>query len=275
MVVTEESVKARWNERARMEINPHDALLEREGYITIGYYKPDTETLGQSMKNMPLRLVEIGEINSESRVLDLGCGKGRPLLDVAVATGCSVVGVDLADGHIDIANGFKDKYLLEHPTLKAEFYAASYFELPAAVTQQTFTHVVMQTSLFYNHHKIDQLLSSVSTLLVTNGKMMTTDFLRKASAEDVAEFLTFNSMSLMLSMDEMKEAFTRHGMEYCGGEDIDQSCIKCNTMKKAKAAELRAKSDNFAQLNPAFFECRRSYVESGKVTFQIVMAKKL
>lgn len=40
-------------------------------------------------------------------MLDLGCGKGRPLLDVAVKTGCSVVGVDLADGHIEIAQRFK------------------------------------------------------------------------------------------------------------------------------------------------------------------------
>ena len=59
-------------------------------------------------------------------------------------------------------------------------------------------------------------------------------------------------------------------MEYSGGEDLDDSCVKCNTMKKAKALEL-----GYAQLNPAFFDCRRNYVESHKVTFQLVMAQKM
>ena len=59
--------------------------------------------------------------------------------------------------------------------------------------------------------RIDQLLSSVSSLLTKDGKMLTTDFLRIAPAEEVAEFLTFNSMTLMLSMEEMKQAFARNG----------------------------------------------------------------
>lgn len=40
------------------------------------------------------RLIEVGELTAEKRLLDLGCGTGRWSLPLAERTGCRVVGVD-------------------------------------------------------------------------------------------------------------------------------------------------------------------------------------
>src|SRR5262249_53096133 len=44
------------------------------------------------------------KINSESRVLEIGCGSGRYALQVAEKSGCEIVGVDLNPRGIDTAN---------------------------------------------------------------------------------------------------------------------------------------------------------------------------
>ena len=71
-------IKNKWNERSKS--SAMDQLFEGTGYITIGYYKSEDDSLGTSVKNMTARLAEISDINSSSHVLDLGCGKGSPLL---------------------------------------------------------------------------------------------------------------------------------------------------------------------------------------------------
>ena len=152
-----------------------DQLFEGTGYITIGYYKSEEDSLGTSVKNMTARLAEISEINASSHVLDLGCGKGIPALDIAMAHGCSVVGVDLAEKLVEIGRRAFEKYRQEKPDLKAEFHAASYFELPEAVMSQRFTHVLMQTSLFYVLDRIDEVFAQVSKLLKPGGVFVAAD----------------------------------------------------------------------------------------------------
>ena len=192
---------------------------------------------------MTARVAEISEMNSQSHVLDLGCGRGRPILDIAVSKGCSVVGVDLADGHIAMANESAKLYKKEKkPDLKAEFYAASYFELPAAVTNQKFTHVMMQASMFYAHHRIDEILGIISKVLSPGGVLVTTDFVRACETADLTKFLEMNSMPAILSLDEMKAAMMRNGLNYSGGENLDDHCVKCNVMLCKETNTMKAAS---------------------------------
>ena len=220
---------------------------------------------------MTALVAEISQMKSASHVLDLGCGQGIPVMDIAVHIGCSVVGVDLAECHIENANKSADFYKIEKkPDLKSEFYAASYFDLPEAVTNQTFSHVMMQTSMFYAHHRIDEILTNISKVLRPGGVLVTTDFLRVSDTADLTKFKEMNSMPVILSLDEMKAAFVKNGLEYCGGEDLDEHCMKCNAMKAQKIVE-----ENIEGPTVAFFNMREGSVRDKKVSFQIVMAKKM
>lgn len=48
-------------------------------------------------------LAELAGIDATSRVLDVGCGVGGPMLHLAATIGCTVVGVDLVESSIDQA----------------------------------------------------------------------------------------------------------------------------------------------------------------------------
>ena len=219
---------------------------------------------------MTARVAEISDMNSDSHVLDLGCGRGRPVLDIAVSKNCSVVGVDLAEEHIALAKKAAEVYKVEKKAdIKSEFHAASYFDLPDAVTNQKFSHVMMQTSMFYAHNRIDELLRNVSKVLQPGGVLVATDFVRASDTADLTKFLEFNSMPVILSLDELKAAFLRNGLEYFGGENLDEHCIKCNAMKAAKVIE-----ENIQGPSVAFFNNREEFVRDKKVSFQIIMAKK-
>ena len=220
---------------------------------------------------MTARVAEISEMRSDSHVLDLGCGRGIPVLDTAVRVGCSVVGVDLTEGNIDMANESLKLYKSEKKSdLIAEFYAASYFNLPEAVLNQTFTHVMMQTSLFYSHNRIDELFGTVAKLLRPGGYFVATDFCRISEVDEVKEFMTWNSMPAILSLDEMKAAFLRNGLEYCGGENLDRHCVKCHETLREKTIQLGILEFS----SPNFHRSRENFVKDGLVTFQIIMARK-
>lgn len=45
----------------------------------------------------------VGELPERARVLDVGCGTGRPTAELLVAAGCDVTGVDVSPRMIDIA----------------------------------------------------------------------------------------------------------------------------------------------------------------------------
>ncbi|XP_063680082.1 uncharacterized protein LOC134815477 [Bolinopsis microptera] len=220
---------------------------------------------------MTALVAEISEMKSASHVLDLGCGQGIPVMDIAVHIGCSVVGVDLAECHIENANKSAEFYKKEKkPDLESEFYAASYFDLPEAVTNQTFTHVMMQTSMFYAHHRIDEILSTIFKLLRPGGVLVTTDVLRTGESADLNKFMKMNFMSALLTLDEMKAALLRNGLEYYGGENLDDHFIKSAAKKTEKIV-----TENIPCPSLPFFKLQESIVKNKEMTFQIVMAKKI
>ena len=243
------------------------------GYRTVGYYKNESDSVAESVRNMTVRVAEISGMNADSHVLDLGCGQGIPALDIAFNIGCSIVGVDLSECQIDMANQSAELYRREKkPDLKSEFYVASYFELPEAVTSQNFTHVMMQTSMFYAHHRMDEILSIISKVLRQGGILVTTDLYKGSESDspDLSKFLEINFLPALLSLDEMKAALMRNGFEYSGGENLDNHCIKSSADKAEKIVQ-----DNIPCPSLLLFRLKEQLVKNGEMSFQIVMAKKM
>ena len=247
-----------------------DALFGGTGYRTISYYKTDTDTLAQALRNMTARVAEISEMKADSHVLDLGCGQGIPVLDIAVDIGCSVVGVDLADEHIVLAKKAAELYQKEKKAdLKCEFYAASYFDLPEAVANQKFTHVMMQTSMFYAHNRIDELLAIISKVLQPNGILVCTDYLKASDTSDTSKFMQAHGLPVMLSLDQFKSAFIRNGFEYSRGEDLDAHCLRSSESKIDKIVQ-----ENIPCPAVNLFRLMKGLVSSNQLTFQLIVATK-
>merc|ERR1719400_397333 len=49
-------------------------------------------------------MARIAGIDSNSRVIDFGCGAGQPLFEICQSTGCQGLGVDLTPEHVSLAN---------------------------------------------------------------------------------------------------------------------------------------------------------------------------
>jgi len=94
--------------------------------------------------------------------------------------------------------------------------------------------------------------------------------MRVAAVADIKEFMANNYMPAALSLEEFKAAFQRHGLEYIGGENLDSHMIKSCIAKREKVVKERLPG-----LRVEFCHIREKYVNEKKVSFQIMMAKKL
>ena len=77
-------------------------------------------------------------------------------------------------------------------------------------------------------------------------------------------------MPAILSLEEMKTALSKHGLEYTGGENLDHHCVKCHETLRLKTVELGL--TDFA--SPEFHRSREDFVKNNQVTFQLIVARK-
>ena len=68
----------------------HIDTCGREDFLT----DPDCNAYEPTDYRVLERLARSGYLTRENRLLDYGCGKGRCVLYLAAATGCSAVGID-------------------------------------------------------------------------------------------------------------------------------------------------------------------------------------
>ncbi|MFB5648769.1 MAG: SAM-dependent methyltransferase, partial [Candidatus Nitrosomaritimum aestuariumsis] len=55
-------------------------------------------------KESTLEITQLAELQAHHNVLDVGCGLGGSARYIADEFGCSVIGIDLTDEYIDVAN---------------------------------------------------------------------------------------------------------------------------------------------------------------------------
>ena len=78
-------------------------------------------------KESTIEIANLAQLQSHHHVLDVGCGLGGSARYIANEFGCSVMGVDLTDEYIDVANQLTEFVNLSD---KVSFKQASALELP-------------------------------------------------------------------------------------------------------------------------------------------------
>merc|ERR1719377_49650 len=114
--------------------------------IHLGYYP---HLVGKSMvvldnvtaaDALTKKMIEVGQINHTSTVLDLGCGKGQACRVIAERTGAAVTGIDLGTTNIkrakEVAASRKD--------LRMKFFEGSFTDLPSKVAAEKYSVVFSQ-----------------------------------------------------------------------------------------------------------------------------------
>jgi len=127
-------------------------------------------------------------LDNKSKVLDIGCGTGRTLIDICITYGCSGVGVDLSDEQIRDAKSHLQKINRERkkqnlPKIKARFIRGSASELDKVFKSEAqFTHIISQDAIFLIINK-RSLFENVYRLLTPGGVFVSADFLAESAAK--------------------------------------------------------------------------------------------
>jgi len=156
----------------------HYDLLWGKDNIHIGYYPHFKDPLAlelsfaQAGAQMTRHMIKLGNINRDSRVLDLGCGKGIGCREIAQLTGASCTGLDLSPGNISRANDMAKEY----PGLSLDFVVGSFTDLPPSLVGK-FTHVISQESFVHIHAELPAIWAQVKLAMAPGGVAVISDYL--------------------------------------------------------------------------------------------------
>lgn len=214
-----------------------------DGNYHLGYF-PDLlcsdDLFDDAVHNLTKRMVQLGNINEKSRVIDFGCGRGQGTLEVAMLTNCKMLGIDLSEINMKYCNNRKK----HHPDLQLDFMKASFTELPESVvnSKTKFSHVFSQQSLIHCHEFIDEILEQAKEILRNdNGKLVISDWLSLVKnpspqvQKDVCQRL---ELTYILTEEEYIDKLKKHNFSIDYYEDLTEHAALSSRCIANKAKNL-------------------------------------
>ncbi|MFL6137267.1 MAG: class I SAM-dependent methyltransferase [Frankiaceae bacterium] len=175
---TETDVKQFFDQTLRTYL----AFWDDGGVLHTGYFTGDDDEDYRSAagRTSDVLIAEAG-LDPSSYVLDVGCGCGNLLIDIAARIGCSGEGLDLSEERINFA---REKLATEsrERTLDVQFRVGSATGMPYA--DGTFSHVVSQDSLCLVPDK-PRTHAEMHRVLRPGGVLALSDFLQQK--EEISE----------------------------------------------------------------------------------------
>merc|ERR1719456_18018 len=158
--------------------NHYDTLWGMDN-IHLGYYPHLADktaiplTFPQAGAALTRRMLALAQIDSKSKVLDLGCGKGLACKEIAELTGAACTGVDLSPENIVRGN----QIAKENPHLKLDFLVGSFTEIGEDLVKRGYTHVFSQVAFCHVHSMLPLTLSEVKKILDTGAVAVVNDYM--------------------------------------------------------------------------------------------------
>jgi ubiquinone/menaquinone biosynthesis C-methylase UbiE len=150
------------------------SFWDSEGVLHTGYFADgNTDDYQAAATRTSQLLGDDAGITADARVLDVGCGCGNFVFDLARRFGCRCEGLDLSAERIRFAAG----RLADAPALaeRVRFRHGSATQLP--YEPASFSHVVSQDALFLVPDK-PRSLAELHRVLAPGGRLAVSDFLQ-------------------------------------------------------------------------------------------------
>ena len=202
------------------------SFWDAKGTCHFGLFTDDESHI-LAAENLTNFMIKCASINTNSIVLDVGCGDGEGDIQIAKKTGCRLVGTDLSGVRIAHAKQKAKQQKLEH-VLK--FFKSSATNLK--FKDNSFTQVISQSSIYHVHDKI-KALGEIYRVLQHKGIFVFDDLIKpqkqisKDAQKWVYERLLFDTP---FSFKSYQTQLKKTGFEIIHAMDVSQHMSK--TYKK-------------------------------------------
>jgi len=158
-------------------------------------------------KESTIEIANLAQLQSQHNVLDVGCGLGGSARYIATEFGCSVIGVDLTDEYIDVANKITEFVNLSD---KVSFRQANALELP--FPSENFD-VVWTEHTQMNIADKEKFYSELSRVLKPKGRLVFHDiFGTNNNPHYPTPWAEHSSMSSLCTQDEARKAIEKSNL---------------------------------------------------------------
>jgi len=158
-------------------------------------------------KESTMEIANLAQLQSHHNVLDVGCGLGGSARYIANEFGCSVMGVDLTDEYVDVANQLTEFVNLSD---KASFKQASALELP--FSSDSFD-VVWTEHTQMNISDKEKFYGELSRVLKPKGRLVFHDIFGTNNAPHYpTPWAEHGSLSSLCTQEEAIEAIEKSNL---------------------------------------------------------------
>jgi ubiquinone/menaquinone biosynthesis C-methylase UbiE len=160
-------------------------------------------------KESTVELVQLAQIQPHHKVLDVGCGLGGSARHIADEYGCSVIGIDLTDEYIDVANKLTELVKLSD---KVSFKQGSALELP--FPSNSFD-IVWTEHAQMNIAGKERFYCEMSRVLKPKGRLVFHDVFF-GTAKDPhypTPWAEYDSLSSLCTQEEARDAIEKSNLE--------------------------------------------------------------
>lgn len=245
-----------WHDLARGNGNLGD------GYYTFVGTEPVNLDIGfpEACRRMTRYLGSLGQLDTRSIVLDMGCGEGTPAITMAKQFGCKVVGVDVSENNIASARKFLSE---ESSTLNVQFHEGNFFDMPARVQHEMFTHVWAQVSFFHTHAHLRKCIDVAASMLKSGGTFILVDYCGPRHP-----VFTRDTSKSAPDMNEYIQTVKDAGFNILIQEDASRHFLAGTTFLRKRAGEEK----NTFEIN--FYDGRISSIKEKLIGMVIIVAQK-
>ncbi|MFI1916385.1 methyltransferase domain-containing protein [Nocardia sp. NPDC020380] len=200
-------VELRAYEQARYAV-PHNILRSEEIYGE-GFQSPG------GLAGFEKILLSGMSVSADMRVLDIGAGLGGAAFHVAGTTGAEVVGVDLAEVMVELAN---ERRKGGESNGRVRFILGSAFVDELA--GHSFDVIYSRDSLLYEHDKAG-LFRRCRELLKPGGRLHISDFCAGGRTPEFEEYIDVSGYSLP-TIEEYRQLLVDAGFTDVSGVDLSE-----------------------------------------------------
>lgn len=117
-------------------------------------------------------MINVGRINRNDTVLDVGCGKGHGPVQIARQTGAKVVGIDIGTSNIVRCK----EYAAQNPELDLTYEEASFTDIPAHLKNK-YSVIFAQLAINHYHTDLHSVFEEFKSVMAPGARCVFNDYL--------------------------------------------------------------------------------------------------